>query len=113
MTSKFIDEQREKAFELLTHNGDLDIMSLEDFMTAYEPYEIAEMVRLAGLKLDCNYIRVNTYYADTQEADSMDDLISDDEVEEALQELQQNVSCETTLKQLLTKVFYAVMMVSR
>lgn len=85
--SKFTEEQWEKAFELLADNGDLDIMSLEDFMTAYTPYEIAKMVQLAGLNLDCNYIRVNTYYADTQEADSMDDLISDDEVEEALQEL--------------------------
>lgn len=96
--SKFTEEQQEKAMELLTDNGELNIMPIEEFMTSYEPYEIAKMVRLAGLNLDCNYIRVNTYYADTQEADSMDDLISDDEVEEALQELQQNVSCETSLK---------------
>jgi len=86
--TKFTEEQQEKAMELLEDNGDLNIMPVEEFMTAYEPYEIAKMVRLAGLNLDRNYIRVNTYYADTQEADSMDDLISDDEIEEALQELQ-------------------------
>ena len=88
MTSKYTIEQWEKAMELLMDNGDLNIMPIEEFMTAYEPYEIARMVRLAGLNLDCDYIRVNTYYADTQEADTTDELISDDEVEEALYELQ-------------------------
>ena len=88
MTKKFTEEQREKAMELLTENGDLDIMPIEEFMTDYEPYEIASMVNQSNLNLDCNYIRVNTYYKDTQEADSSDDLISDDEIEEALNELQ-------------------------
>ena len=46
------------------------------------------MVKLADLDLDCNYIRVNSYYKDTQEADEESVLISDDEIEEALSELQ-------------------------
>ena len=87
MNSKFTVEQREKAFELLADNGDLDVMPIEEFMTCYEPYEIAKMVKQADLNLDCDYVRVNTYYSDTQEADSLDDLISDDEVEEALEQL--------------------------
>jgi len=88
MTNKFTEEKIDKAIEYMVDNGDLEIMPIEEFMTDYEPYEIARMVRLAGLCLDCNYIRVNTYYKDTQEADSSDDLISDDEIEEALNELQ-------------------------
>lgn len=88
MTSKFTEEKIDKAIEYMVDNGDLDIMPLEEFMTVYEPYEIAKMVKLADLNLDCNYIRVNTYYKDTQEADASDDLISDDEIEEALNELQ-------------------------
>lgn len=88
MTSKFTDEQRQKAMELLTDNGNLGIVPVEDFMIIFEPWEIAKMVKLADLSLDCNYIRVNTYYKDTQEADATDDLITDDEIEEALNELQ-------------------------
>jgi len=89
MTSKFTGEQRQKATDLLIDNGDfLDIIPIEDFMTIFEPYEIAKMVKLSDLKLDCDYIRVNIYYSDTQEADAMKDLISDDEVEEALNQLQ-------------------------
>ena len=88
MTSKYTEEQQEKAMEILTDNGDLDIMPIEEFMTDCEPYEIASMVKLADLNLDCNYIRVNTYYKDTQEADDKYSLLSDDEIEEALKELQ-------------------------
>ena len=88
MTSKFTEEKIDKAIEYMVDNGDLDIMLLEEFMTVYEPYEIAKMVKLADLNLDCDYIRVNTYYKDTQEADATDDLISDDEIEEALNQLQ-------------------------
>ena len=87
MTKKFTEKQQEKAMELLTDNGDLDIMPVEDFMTAYEPYDIARMVRQSNLNLDCAYIRVNFDYTDTHEADNMYSLLSDDEIEEALKEL--------------------------
>lgn len=87
-TTKFTEEQQEKAMELLTDNGELNIMPIEDFMTVYEPYEIAKMVKQSNLNLDCDYVRVNDYYSDTHEADDMYALLSDDEIEEALQELQ-------------------------
>jgi len=87
-TNKFTQEQQEKAMELLEDNGDLNIMPVEEFMTAYEPYEIAKMVKLSNLNLDCDYVRVNDYYSDTHEADDMYTLLSDDEIEEALNELQ-------------------------
>lgn len=87
-TTKFTDEQREKAMELLADNGDLNIMPVEAFMAAYEPYQIARMVKMANLNLDCDYIRVNAYYSDTHEANDMYSLVSDEEVEEALEELQ-------------------------
>jgi len=86
--TKFTEEQQEKAMELLEDNGDLNIMPVEEFMTAYEPYEIAKMVKLSNLNLDCDYVRVNDYYSDTHEADDMYTLLSDDEIEEALNELQ-------------------------
>ena len=88
MTDKFTEEKIDKAIEFMVDNGDLEIMPLEEFMTSFEPYEIAKMVKLAGLSLDYNYIRVNTYYKDTQEADTSDELISDKEIEEALEQLQ-------------------------
>jgi len=87
-TTKFTEEQQEKAMELLTDNGDLNIMPVEEFMTVYEPYEIAKMVRQSNLNLDCDYVRVNDYYSDTHEADDTYSLVSDDEVEDALNELQ-------------------------
>lgn len=88
MTTKFTEEQQEKAMELLEDNGDLNIMPVEEFMTIYEPYEIARMVRQSNLNLDCDYVRVNVYYSDTHEADDMYSLLSDDEIEDALDELQ-------------------------
>lgn len=87
-TTKFTAEQQEKAMELLTDNGELNIMPIEDFMTVYEPYEVARMVKQSNLNLDCDYVRVNDYYSDTHEADDMYSLLSDDEIEEALNELQ-------------------------
>ena len=87
-TTKITQEQREKAMELLTDNGDLNIMPVEEFMTAYEPYDIARMVRQSNLNLDCAYIRVNLDYTDTHEADDTYSLLSDDEIEDALDELQ-------------------------
>jgi len=87
-TTKITQEQREKAMELLTDNGDLNIMPVEEFMTAYEPYQIARMVKMANLNLDCDYVRVNVYYSDTHEADDTYSLLSDDEIEDALDELQ-------------------------
>jgi len=87
-TNKFTQEQQEKAMELLTDNGDLNIMPVEEFMTVYEPYEIAKMVRQSHLNLDRAYVRVNLDYPDTHEADDMYSLVSDDEVEDALNELQ-------------------------
>lgn len=87
-TTKFTDEQREKAIELLEDNGDLDITPVEEFMTAYEPYEIARIVRQSRLHLDHAYVRVNTSSSDAQEADDTYSLVSDEEVEEALGELQ-------------------------
>lgn len=92
--SKFTEEQREKAMELMEKNGDLDdlddldIMPTEEFMTSYEPSEIAEMVKWANLNLDRDYIRVSYSYKGTQEADTVEELVSDDEIEEALNELQ-------------------------
>ena len=88
MTTKFTPEQQEKAMELLTDNGDLDIMELGDFMLTYEAYQIARMVTQSKLKLDKKYVRVNDYYSDTHEADDKYSLVSDDEIEEALNELQ-------------------------
>lgn len=85
---KFTDKQREKAMELYEDNGDMDIMPVEEFMTAYEPYEVARMVRQSSLNLDRAYVRVNLDYTDTHEADDMYSLLSDDEIEEALDELQ-------------------------
>lgn len=86
--SKFTDEQREKAIELLEDDGDVTIMFLGEFMTAYEPWQVALMVTQSKLKLDKEYVRVGDYYADTHEADDMYSLLSDDEIEEALDELQ-------------------------
>lgn len=86
--TKFTEEQQEKAMELLEDNGDLNIMPVEEFMTVYEPYEIARMVKQSNLNLDCDYVRVNSYYSDTHEADDVYSLVSDEEVEEALDELQ-------------------------
>ena len=87
-TTKFTDEQREKAIELLEDNGDLNIMETGDFMNAYYPWQVARMVTQSKLKLDKEYVRVNDYYSDTHESDDKYSLVSDDEVEEALDELQ-------------------------
>lgn len=81
---KYTKEQRAEALEILTEKGAVDIMSTEEFMSSYEPFEIAKMVRGSKLNLDREYIRVNPYYVDTCEADTMTDLVSAYEVEDAL-----------------------------
>ena len=84
--TKFTEAQKLEAMELLTDNGDLNIMELGDFMTAYEPWQVARMVTQSKLKLDKEYVRINDYYSDTHEADDPYSLVSDDEVEEAFKE---------------------------
>ena len=86
-TTKFTEAQKLEALEILTDDGFFEVMTLEDFMTGCEPYQVARMVKRSNLNLDCKYIRVNGYYSDVQEADKMTDLIADDEVEEIMKEL--------------------------
>lgn len=85
--TKFTEAQKMEALEILTDNGFFEVMTLEDFMTGYKPWQVARMVKQSGLNLDCKYIRINGQYYDVQEADKMTDLIADDEVEEIIKEL--------------------------
>ena len=87
MTTKFTTEQRDQAIEFLEDNDELTIIELGDFMQSYEPYQIALMVKRSNLKLDRDYIRVNDYYSDEHEADTIEELISDEEVKDALKEM--------------------------
>ena len=63
MTTRYTEEQREKALNILTDEGYFEVMTLEDFMTAYEPYQIARKVKGSDLTLECNYLRINGYYS--------------------------------------------------
>ena len=92
MTTKYTKEQREKALNILTDEGYFEVMTLEDFMTAYEPYQIARKVKGSDLTLECNYLRINGYYSNVEEADEMTDLITDDEVAEVMEDLPDNSS---------------------
>ena len=87
MTSKFTAEQRNQAIEFMENNEEMDIIDTCDFVKLYEPYQIALVVKGSNLKLDCDYIRLNTYYDDVHEADTIEELVSDEEVEEALEEM--------------------------
>ena len=85
--TNFTEEQRARAIKFLEDNGDLNVMTPGELMKVYEPYQIARMVKMAGLDLDCNYVRVTTCCTDLQEADALEYLVSDDEIAEALEDL--------------------------
>lgn len=65
------------------NDGDFSIFETNEFIRtcADEPATIANFVKASDLNLNCDYIRFNVCYDEAQEADSLEDLFTDDEVE--------------------------------
>lgn len=65
-------------------NNDVTILDTHEFVDTYagEPSTLARFIRDGELNLDCAYVRTGVYYKDATEADSIEDLIEDDEVED-------------------------------
>ena len=70
-------------------DGDLSILETTEFIRTYsdEPATIANFVKASDLNLDCDYIRLNIYYGEAQEADALEDLFDDEEIEDYFSEL--------------------------
>lgn len=80
---------KEKLVQYMLDNGDYEVMETGEFVHAYadEPSSLARFIRDGELNLDCEYVRLDTYYTDTQEADTMDELFTDEEVEDYFDDL--------------------------
>ena len=74
---------KESKVQYMINNGDYEVMETGEFVHAYadEPATLASFVKSSDLDLDFDYIRLGTYYDEAQEADSQEDLFTDDEVE--------------------------------
>lgn len=86
----FIDgADKEKLVQYMVDNGDYEVMETGEFVHAYadEPSSLASFIRYGELNLDCDYVRLGTYYSDAQEADTMDELFTDEEVEDYFDDL--------------------------
>lgn len=80
----------DKVQYLLDNNdGNIEVLETTEFVQAYadEPSTIASYVKSSDLDLDCDYIRLGTYYDEAQEADSLEDLFTDEEVTDYFSEL--------------------------
>lgn len=86
----FIDgADKEKLVQYMMDNGDYEVMETGEFVHAYadEPSSLARFIRDGELNLDCDYVRLGSYYADAQEADTLDELFTDGEVEDYFDDL--------------------------
>ena len=80
---------KENLVQYMIDNGDYEVMETGEFVQAYadEPSSLASFIRGGELDLDCYYVRLGTYYADAQEADNVEDLFTDEEVEDYFDDL--------------------------
>ena len=87
---KFIkDASKENLVQYMIDNGDYEVMETGEFVHAYadEPSSLASYIRESELNLDCEYVRLGMYYDEAQEADTMDELFTDEEVEDYFDDL--------------------------
>ena len=80
---------KEKLVQYMVDNGDYEVMETGEFVHVYadEPSSLASFIRGGELNLDCEYIRLGTYYDDAKEADTMDELFTDGEVTDYFDDL--------------------------
>ena len=83
------DASKENLVQYMIDNGDYEVMETGEFVQAYadEPSSLARFIRDGELHLDCEYVRLGDYYADAQEADTVDELFTDEEVEDYFDDL--------------------------
>lgn len=80
---------KESKVQYMINNGNYEVMETGEFIHAYadEPSTLASFIKSSDLDLDFDYIRLGTYYDEAQEADSLEDLFTDDDVETYFSEL--------------------------
>ena len=80
---------KESKVKYMINNGDYEVMETGEFTDAYadEPSSLARFILAGELNLDCEYVRLGDYYSDAQEADTLEDLFTDTEVEDYFDDL--------------------------
>jgi len=88
---------KESKVQYMVDNGDFSIFETTEFIQtcADEPATIASYVKASDLNLNCDYIRFNVCYDEAQEADSLEDLFTDDEIETYFSELADDLTDST------------------
>ena len=87
---KFIKgTSKENLVQYMIDNGDYEVMETGEFVHAYadEPATLASFIKSSDLDLDFDYVRLGTYYDEAQEADNVEDLFTDEEVEDYFDDL--------------------------
>lgn len=84
-----VSKESKVQYMLANNDGDFTFLETSEFVQTYadEPSTIASYVKSSDLNLDCDYIRLGTYYDEAKEADSLEDLFTDEEVTEYFSEL--------------------------
>lgn len=79
------------------NDGSITVLETSEFIRTYAdvPATIANFVKASDLNLDCDYIRLNIYYGEAQEADAQEDLFTDDEIETYFSELADDLTDST------------------
>lgn len=80
---------KEKKVQYMLNNGAYEVLNLDEFMEIFggDPSVIADYVKGSGLNLDKEYIRLAEYYYQATEADTTDELFSDEEVHDYFDDL--------------------------
>ena len=73
----------------MINNGYCEVMETGEFVHAYadEPATLASFIKSSDLDLEFDYVRLGTYYDEAQEADSQEDLFTDEEVTDYFSDL--------------------------
>jgi len=85
--NKFTIIQQAEAQEWLENHSSVYITTPEEFIKEMTPSELAHSIKSQNLSLDYEYIRSDDYGENCKEADTVAELITDEEIEEALIEL--------------------------
>lgn len=82
-------EREDLARYVLDHDDELcsEILETENFIKGISPAALAKAIKESDLTLEDDYVRSSIYYYDLTEADTKEDLVTDDEIDDFFDEV--------------------------
>jgi len=76
-------DREDKANYVISYGGlGSELLETEVFVKSFSPWELAKIIKESDLTLGYSYVRTAVYYYDFTEADAMEDLVTDDEIDD-------------------------------